>query len=218
MKGYKEIERRIKSFSQRTNLVVSFANERFEFSHRNSPYVSHQNLSVSSGGHHIPGLIVFGDPLQNGTGILLIHNIENLVGGDVITRTIPAHLLPALEWPAIYPKWVYGLVYTSYPDTFSGYDEGEDGKPMFEKYPVVTVEGQIMIDFRPTVNFLGDNYHIGDVVIAMTKEESDALQIAAYEKNLIVHPLNADETDHRWVICTKKEYDDYLTQQIAQNN
>jgi len=169
-------------------------------------------LSITHG-HGISQLIVFGDPSRDRTGILLVHGDENVVSGDIITRQLPAHLLPKLEWPAVYPSWVYGLVNVSYPDTFSGYDE--EGRPLFKKYPIITAEGLTILDSRPRINFLGDYYYLGDVVVAVSTEASDALQVATYNAGLAVHPLNADEADHRWVICTQNDYREYLAEMAA---
>jgi len=137
MHAYKEIERRLRSFNDRSNLMIQFKNELFNFTKLNSPYISHQKCEIV-GGHKFDRVIIFGSVKEEREGVLFIHAEKEAISGDVISRQIPAHLLPGLIFPASYPAWAKnGQVWVSYPDTFSGYDD--DGKPSFEKYSYVKI-------------------------------------------------------------------------------
>lgn len=122
MKGYREIERRLESLKRSTNLTIGLKNETWEFEGLNSPYISHQSVTLKEG-HGVDNLITFNN------GVLFMHYSQTTLEGDLISREIPAfHIWPLFRFPATAPIWVNGIVVISYPDTFSGYTENGTAK------------------------------------------------------------------------------------------
>ena len=126
MKRYKEIQRRLDSLKASTNLDVVFKNEGWMFRGLNSPYTSHQEVTLTSG-HGIERTIVLSSKTH-----LIVSTNELLVKGCVKAQ-LPSSIFHELFiFPATAPRWLENrIVNVYYVDEFRGYDE--NGAPVFEK-------------------------------------------------------------------------------------
>ncbi len=129
MKRYKEIQRRLDSLKASTCRQILFKNEGWVFRGLNSPYTSHQEVTLTSG-HGIERTIV----LSSNTTHLIITENELLVRGCVKAQLPSFHFLEneLFIFPATAPRWLETrLVNVYYVDEFRGYKE-ENGAPVFD--------------------------------------------------------------------------------------
>jgi len=128
MKRYKEIQRRLDSLKASTCRQILFKNEGWVFRGLNSPYTSHQEVTLTSG-HGIERTIV----LSSNTTHLIITENELLVRGCVKAQLPSFHFTDneLFIFPATAPRWLETrLVNVYYVDEFRGYDE--NGAPIFD--------------------------------------------------------------------------------------
>jgi len=134
MKVYKEIQRRLERIKASGKRLLLFKNEGWVFRGLNSPYTSHQEVTLTSG-HGIERTIV----LSSKTHLIISGNNELLVRGCVKAQLPSFHFLNnhnnnnLFIFPATAPRWLETtrLVNVYYVDEFRGYDE--NGAPVFDR-------------------------------------------------------------------------------------
>jgi hypothetical protein len=144
MKFYREIERRLQSLHDSTDLRIETEEITAEFTRRCSPFTSHQGCVVSQG-HGFPWLVV----LSNTRVWLALCPVgrEDGFKGDHAHRKIHSSVVEKglFTFPVTRPSWLNNSLVTAViEDRFSGY--GDDGRPLFEKKISLSYEGKVIFE------------------------------------------------------------------------
>ena len=149
MNNYKKVEKQLLSLENSTNLTIELKGETFEFTNRNSPYITRQGCNVAAG-HDIPKVVIF----RNESVTVVISTAGHLIGENVSPAfKMPGHMFKKLfQFPARPPLWLDGLVNCYVIDDFIGYDD--NGNPEFAVWeqsslnisnPIKSIERNIVL-------------------------------------------------------------------------
>jgi len=165
MNHYPKVERTLRSLARSTHRTISLAGETVTFDGLQSPYKSHQTVTVTDG--HGIGLLA---TIANTSAAWIA--ITPIVGGPVIKGDVTSvplpsyHLHPLFQFPASAPNWVRGIVNVHVPDLFRGF--AEDGSPLFFEEGRIMAESkgyEVPLDIPIWENLLPEIGRIGDVSI-----------------------------------------------------
>jgi len=136
MQRYKELERRIESLKDSTDLEITGQGIYVNLWRRNSPYVSHRGMEINDGAS-TKGLVVS----NRNTYIVVLPNLTYLRprirGGEFHLLKVPIRGINRVfnDIPLITPDFGNAdseLVWVAFEDEFVDYDE-EDGRPVFAR-------------------------------------------------------------------------------------